>query len=100
MLSARPAMYHVFYNSVEDLICDGGANEVKNDNVVADPVQYFGSIQDRLEVAFYLRSNFCLYVGERIVGGDIGYPSSIWFSAINSKIGCEDNQGLREIDTI
>src|SRR5258708_18190558 len=54
-------------HSREDLIRDLRPDEVKHNDVVADPVQDFGTVQNRLEVAFDLRADLGLDIRERVV---------------------------------
>ena len=57
---------------IEDLVRDFGTDEIKDDYVLSDAVQYLGPIEHGFEVLFNFASNFSLDGIERLVWRDVG----------------------------
>src|SRR4051812_10609923 len=85
---------------IEDLVRDFGTDEVKDDYVLSDAVQYLGSIEHGFEVLFNFASNFSLHGIESLVGRDVGDALAGRSGCVNPQVGSKYDESLGEVDTV
>src|SRR6266436_2728560 len=85
---------------IEDFVRDIGTDEIKDDYVLSDAVQYLGPIEHGFEVLFDFASNFSFHGIERFVGRDVGDALPGRTGCINSKVRGEYDESLGEVDTV
>src|SRR4051794_40114656 len=56
---------------LEDLGCNAGPDEVEDDDVLAEAVEDFRTVENQLEMALDLGADARLNLFERLVGGDV-----------------------------
>src|SRR5262249_43571370 len=85
---------------IEYLVCDIGPNEVEDDYVLSDAVQYLGPIEDLFEVLFDLASNLSPHPFESLFGRHVGNSLAGRPRYVDAQIRREDDEGFGEIDAI
>ncbi|CRQ41885.1 hypothetical protein PAERUG_E5_London_17_VIM_2_12_12_02907 [Pseudomonas aeruginosa] len=84
----------------EDLLGDVGADEVEDDDVLADPVEDFRAVENQLEVALDLAVDLALHRLEGLAGEHVGDPFAVFPLAVDAQVRGEHDQRLGEVHAI
>src|SRR4051794_16911481 len=78
---------------IEDFVRHVRTDEIKDDYVLSDTIQYLRPVEYGFEVLVDLASNLSFHRIERLVRRDVGDALARWTRRIDSKIGSEHDEG-------